>query len=204
SDCSCRPETRSEECAVCSLLGESVVVGRIAREPRLIGGAAVARPVADEPITESQRQCRFISTCHEEKTGPRPLPRRDSHRLRDAVAIRQRPRLPMRSAFCRDKRIHPGHRWNFLQSNSRELQRRQSEKRRICCGCMEKRGRCGTHTYWENFVSQERRYVLRGQSLAALATPASARNAEDYWCGKPPIHLMVAATVVGGTSRSNC
>ena len=40
--------------------------------------------------------------------------------------------------------------------------------------------------------------------LAALATPASARNAEDYWCGKPPIHLMVAATVVGGTSRSNC
>ena len=27
--------------------------------------------------------------------------------------------------------------------------------------------------------------------LAALATPARARNAEDYWCGKPPIHLMM-------------
>jgi hypothetical protein len=29
---------------------------------------------------------------------------------------------------------------------------------------MEKRGRCGAHTYWENFVSQERRYVLRGKA----------------------------------------
>jgi hypothetical protein len=27
--------------------------------------------------------------------------------------------------------------------------------------------------------------------LAALATPASARNAEDYWCGTPRIHLMM-------------
>jgi hypothetical protein len=27
--------------------------------------------------------------------------------------------------------------------------------------------------------------------LAALATPASARNAEDYWCGKPRIHVMM-------------
>jgi hypothetical protein len=27
--------------------------------------------------------------------------------------------------------------------------------------------------------------------LAALATPVSARNAEDYWCGKPSIHLMM-------------
>ena len=27
--------------------------------------------------------------------------------------------------------------------------------------------------------------------LAAIATPASARNAEDYWCGKPRIHLMM-------------
>jgi hypothetical protein len=26
--------------------------------------------------------------------------------------------------------------------------------------------------------------------LAALATPASARNAEDYWCGNPRIHVM--------------
>jgi hypothetical protein len=27
--------------------------------------------------------------------------------------------------------------------------------------------------------------------LAAMAVPASARNAEDYWCGKPRIHLMM-------------
>ncbi len=27
--------------------------------------------------------------------------------------------------------------------------------------------------------------------LAAIAVPASARNAEDYWCGKPRIHLMM-------------
>jgi hypothetical protein len=27
--------------------------------------------------------------------------------------------------------------------------------------------------------------------LTALATPVSARNAEDYWCGKPRIHLMM-------------
>jgi hypothetical protein len=27
--------------------------------------------------------------------------------------------------------------------------------------------------------------------LAALATPVSARNAEDHWCGKPRIHLMM-------------
>jgi hypothetical protein len=27
--------------------------------------------------------------------------------------------------------------------------------------------------------------------LAAIAVPASARNAEDYWCGKPKIHLMM-------------
>jgi hypothetical protein len=27
--------------------------------------------------------------------------------------------------------------------------------------------------------------------LAAMAGPASARNAEDYWCGKPRIHLMM-------------
>ena len=27
--------------------------------------------------------------------------------------------------------------------------------------------------------------------LAAMAVPASARNAEDYWCGTPRIHLMM-------------
>ena len=27
--------------------------------------------------------------------------------------------------------------------------------------------------------------------LAAIAVPAIARNAEDYWCGKPKIHLMM-------------
>jgi hypothetical protein len=27
--------------------------------------------------------------------------------------------------------------------------------------------------------------------LAAMAVPASARNAEDYWCGKPRTHLMM-------------
>ena len=27
--------------------------------------------------------------------------------------------------------------------------------------------------------------------LAAIAAPASARNAEDYWRGKPKIHLMM-------------
>jgi hypothetical protein len=43
-----------------------------------------------------------IGTCHEEKTLPHPLPCCRPYRLRAS----ERPRIPMRSAFRRDKRIH--------------------------------------------------------------------------------------------------
>jgi hypothetical protein len=33
--------------------------------------------------------------------------------------------------------------------------------------------------------------LLLALCLAAMAVPASARNAADYWCGKPRIHLMM-------------
>lgn len=33
--------------------------------------------------------------------------------------------------------------------------------------------------------------LLLALCLAAMAVPASARNAADYWCGKPKIHLMM-------------
>src|SRR5262249_25681797 len=39
--------------------------------------------------------------------------------------------------------------------------------------------------------------------LAALATPARARNAEDYWCGKPPIHLMMWVAKVQVLARDD-
>jgi hypothetical protein len=39
--------------------------------------------------------------------------------------------------------------------------------------------------------------------LTAIAVPASARNAEDYWCGKPRIHLMMWIAKVQEPTRDN-
>ena len=39
--------------------------------------------------------------------------------------------------------------------------------------------------------------------LAAIAVPASARNAVDYWCGKPKIHLMMWIAKVQEPARDD-
>jgi hypothetical protein len=46
------------------------------------------------------------------------------------------------------------------------------------------------HGAWVAKTIDARKLAL-ALCLAALATPARARNAEDYWCGNPPIHLMM-------------
>jgi hypothetical protein len=40
-------------------------------------------------------------------------------------------------------------------------------------------------------IEQQMKPFILSLCLAAIAVPASARNAEDFWCGKPRIHLMM-------------